>query len=113
VLAEPGPQGWGGINVRPSALIYLAPVWSLLFDEGATRADSYDEQCMLAVSTDCRTWRRLTPSHAPWVRSAHGTGSVRYVDALLVGGSVHYFYEYTRADQAHELRHAAVELGPA
>jgi hypothetical protein len=35
------------------------------------------------------------------------------VDALLVGGTVHYFYEYTRADRAHELRHAAVSLGPA
>jgi len=111
VLAEAGPQGWGGINVRPSALVYLAPVWSLLFDEGTTRADSYDEQCMLAVSTDCRTWRRLTPSHAPWVRSTHGTGSVRYVDAVLAGERVHYFYEYTRADRAHELRHAAVALG--
>jgi hypothetical protein len=65
------------------------------------------------VSTDFRTWRRLTSAHRPWVRSSHGTGSVRYVDALVVGGTVHYFYEYARADGAHELRHAAVSLAPA
>jgi hypothetical protein len=112
ILAEPGPEGWGGINVRPAALVYLPPVWSLLFDAGQTRADGYDEHTMLAVSTDFRTWRRLTPAHAPWVRSSHATGSVRYVDALVVGATVHYFYEYARADLAHDLRHAAVPLAP-
>jgi hypothetical protein len=65
---------------------------------------------MLAVSTDLRAWRRLTPSHRPWVRSSHATGSVRYVDVVLVGDMAHYFYEYARADRAHELRHAAVRL---
>jgi hypothetical protein len=110
IVAEPGARGWGGINVRPSALVYLPPVWSLLFDEGASRADSYDERAMLAVSTDLHSWRRLTPAHAPWARSSHATGSVRYVDAVLVGDSVHYFYEYARADRAHELRHAQVAL---
>jgi hypothetical protein len=34
------------------------------------------------------------------------------VIALVVSSSVHYFYEYARADQAHELRHAAVPLPP-
>lgn len=113
VLAEPGPGGWGGINVRPAALVYLAPVWSLLFDAGTTRADAYDEHTMLAVSTDLRSWRRLSPAHAPWVRSSHASGSVRYVDALVVGSTVHYFYECARADRAHELRHAAAPLPPA
>lgn len=110
VIAEAGPHGWGGINVRPSALVYLAPTWTLLFDAGTTRSDSYDEQTMLAVSTDLHTWRRLTPSHAPWVRSSHASGSVRYVDVVLVGDEVHYFYEYAREDRAHELRHAAVSI---
>lgn len=110
VVAEPGTHGWGGINVRPSAVVWVPPVWTMLFDEGTTRADSYDEQCMLAVSPDLQTWRRLTPSHRPWVHSSHATGSVRYVDVVIAGDTVHYFYEYARADFAHELRHAAVRL---
>ena len=85
VLAEPGPGGWGGINVRPSAVAYHQGCWSLLFDEGAGRANSYDEQCMLATSTDLVSWRRLTPAHRPWVRSSHASGSVRYVDVVLRG----------------------------
>jgi hypothetical protein len=111
VIAEPGPEGWGGINVRPSALVYLAPSWTLLFDAGVTRADSYDEQTMLAVSDDLTSWRRLTPAHAPWARSSHASGSVRYVDVAIAGDRAHYFYEYARADRAHELRHASVALG--
>jgi hypothetical protein len=111
VVAEPGPQGWGGINARPAAVVYLDGCWSMLFDEGAGRADSYDEQTMLAVSTDFKEWRRVTPAHRPWVRSAHGSGSVRYVDVVLREGTAHYFYEYSRADRAHELRHASVPLG--
>jgi hypothetical protein len=110
VVAEPGPEGWGGINVRPSALVYLAPAWTLVFDAGATRADSYDEQAMLAVSHDLVSWRRLSPAHSPWVQSSHASGSVRYIDAVLADDTVHYFYEYARADRAHELRHAAVRL---
>ena len=109
-MAEPGRHGWGGINVRPSAVVWIPPVWTMLFDEGTARADSYDEQCMLAVSADFHAWRRLTPSHRPWVRSAHATHSVRYVDVVLAGDTAHYFYEYARADLAHELRHAAVRL---
>jgi hypothetical protein len=110
IVAEPGPEGWGGINVRPSAFVYLAPTWAMLFDAGATRAASYDEQTMLAVSNDLVTWRRLTPGHAPWVNSSRASGSVRYVDAVLHGDTVHYFYEYAREDRAHDLRHIAVPL---
>ncbi len=110
VVAEAGPEGWGGINVRPSAVVYLAPCWTMLFDAGTTRADSYDEQTMLAVSSDLRAWRPLTPAHTPWVRSSYGSGSIRYVDVLFVGNSVHYFYEYARRDRAHELRHATVSV---
>jgi hypothetical protein len=36
---------------------------------------------------------------------------VRYVDVVLREGTAHYFYEYSRADRAHELRHASVPLG--
>ena len=110
VIAEPGPQGWGGVNVRPAAFVYVAPTWTMLFDAGVTRAESYDEQTMLAVSSDLVSWRRLTPGHAPWVRSSHASGSVRYVDVVLRGATVHYFYEYAREDRAHDLRHIAVPL---
>jgi hypothetical protein len=33
------------------------------------------------------------------------------VDVVIVEETAHYFYEYARADRAHELRHAAVPLG--
>jgi len=82
----------------------------MLFDEGFGRADSYDEQTMLAVSTDFKEWRRVTPSHRPCVRSAYGSGSIRYVDVVLRDGRAHYFHEYARDDTAQELRHASVPI---
>ncbi|WP_171074138.1 hypothetical protein [Nonomuraea basaltis] len=36
--------------------------------------------------------------------SPHGSGSVRYLDALILDGHWWFYYEMTRADGAHELR---------
>lgn len=108
IVLEPGTP-FDALNARPSSLVYVPPVWNLLYDGTPTRADVYDEFCGLAVSSDLTSFRRLTPQ-TPWVRSRHSTGSVRYVDVVVRGETVHYFYEYARADRAHELRHSAVPL---
>ena len=48
--------------------------------------------------------------HPAAARFSHASGSARYVDVVIAGRTVHYFYEYARANRAHELRHAAVPL---
>lgn len=106
ILLEPETP-FDALNIRPSALVYLPPVWSLLYDGSPSRADAYDEFCGLAISDDLVKFRRLTPTF-PWVRSGQASGSVRYVDVVPVGDTIHYFYEYARGDRAHELRHSAV-----
>ena len=45
------------------------------------------------------------------MRSPHGRGTLRYVEALRVGNTLPYFYEMGRSDLAHELRMIAVPLG--
>jgi hypothetical protein len=35
---------------------------------------------------------------------------LRYLDAIVVGGVIHYYYEYARADGSHELRLNRVEV---
>lgn len=40
----------------------------------------------------------------PWLTSPHGSHSLRYVDVAPVEGELWIYYEYARADGAHELR---------
>jgi hypothetical protein len=84
-------------------------VWVGFYDGATHRADSYDEFCGVSTSFDLENWR-CSESPQPWVTSPHGSKSIRYLSALLVGDEMHYFYEYTRPDRSHELRHSVVPL---
>jgi hypothetical protein len=63
-----------------------------------------------------RRWECLTES-APLLTSPHGSGSLRYIDAQLTGGpgkvkpgTLSVFYEFARADCAHDLRLTTVSV---
>ncbi len=109
IVMEPRRQGWDAFNVRMTSVLYLPPVWLGFYDGATHRADSYDEFCGLAVSQDLVNFRTRSVD-GPWVKSAHASGSIRYLDALRVDNKLHYFYEYARADKAHELRHSMIAL---
>lgn len=34
----------------------------------------------------------------------HGSGSLRYLDAVVRDDAIYYYYEYARPDGSHELR---------
>jgi hypothetical protein len=103
------PNAVDTMNVRASSVVYVAPLWYLIYDGGPTRADSYDEFTRLAAGFDPLHFSPVS-GRVPWVASSHASGSIRYVDAIRVEGTIHYYYEYARADRAHELRHVAVAL---
>lgn len=109
IVMAPTRQGWDGFNVRITSVCRLDAVWVAFYDGATNRADSYDEFCGLATSHDLVDFHRLTV-RGPWVTSPHGSRSIRYLEALVVGDSIHYFYEYTRPDRSHELRHNVVPL---
>lgn len=109
IVMRPRQQGWDGFNVRITSVCWLSPVWLAFYDGGGHRADSYDEFCGLAVSHDLVNFRSVSVE-APWVRSPHASGSIRYLDALPICDTMHYFYEYARPDRAHELRHSTAPL---
>lgn len=110
IVMSPRQQGWDAFNVRITSVCYLPPGWLAFYDGATHRADSYDEFCGLATSQDLVNFRPVSP-HTPWVSSPHASHSIRYLDALVVEDTMHYFYEYTRPDKSHELRHSAVPLG--
>jgi len=109
VFAPEGGGRWDGFARRFTSILYSPPVFYGFYDGAAGRADSYDEFCGLARSLDLIHWTPLCLD-GPWARSSHASGSVRYLEALRVGSTIHYYYEYARSDRAHELRHFAAAL---
>jgi len=108
IVFGPGP-GWDSFQRRISSLVYLPPVWVAFYDGARHRADGYDEFCGLAVTHDLVNFTQVSTG-GPWVQSPHASGCIRYLDAIVRGNEIHYFYEYARPDRGHELRHNCVPL---
>lgn len=77
--------------------------WLAFYDGSASEAENYEERCALAVSTNLRDWRSVSPS-GPFVTSPFASGSARYFDAKFANGQWHLFYEFARKDGAHDMR---------
>ena len=97
-------SGWDCYQARLNSMAPLpGGAWIGFYDGSAGAEENYEERCGLAISHDLRHWHRLTPG-GPWVVSPHSTGSLRYQDVVPVGDELWLYYEYARADGAHELR---------
>ena len=101
----PSPSGWDKFTARLSTAVRDGDGWIGLYDGSASLAENYEERCGLARSRDLRQWERLSVN-SPAIGTASGPGGVRYVEINEAGD---IFYEYTRADGAHELRLARIE----
>ncbi len=99
----PSESGWDCHAARLGSLLYRPPLFIGFYDGGPTHLENYEEKTGLAVSSDLKTWHRVSVDQAA-MTSPHGTGSLRYMDPLERPGETRYYYEYARADGAHELR---------
>lgn len=97
-------SGWDRYQARLNSVAPLpGGAWVGFYDGSAGANENYEERCGLVISHDLRHWDRLT-ADGPWVVAPHGTGSLRYLDAVPVGDELWLYFEYARADGAHELR---------
>jgi len=101
-ILSPG-DGWDGYAARISSVLRRPPLFVAFYDGGATVAENYEEKTGLAITWDLRRYVRLTRD-APALTSPHGSGSLRYLDAVEAPGGAHLYYEYARPDGSHELR---------
>jgi hypothetical protein len=112
-ILDPGaPLAWDGYQARLNSLLPLAGFWLGFYDGAESARENYEEHCGLATSIDLHHWIKLTPKQ-PAVLAPHGTGSVRYVEAVRQDDSMHCYYEYARPDGAHELRRLIFQVHPA
>ncbi|ROO84325.1 hypothetical protein EDD29_1845 [Actinocorallia herbida] len=102
VVFEPG-DGWDGWAARINSVVETSSGFIGFYDGESHYSRNYEEKTGLAFSPDLLHWERLTVD-GPAVVTPHGSGSVRYVDAIADGEGLRLYYEVSRADGAHELR---------
>ncbi|MGH2500220.1 MAG: hypothetical protein ACRDF0_09055 [Candidatus Limnocylindria bacterium] len=107
IVLAPPPYGWDAYETRLTTVLRRDGGYLGIYDGIARVEDNYEERAGLATSTDLRSWRRLTLD-GPALRSPHGTGSLRYVDAVEAGDATFCYYECARPDGAHDLRLSVV-----
>jgi hypothetical protein len=110
VVLSPPASGWDKYCRRLNSVAAFATGthgrrrYLGFYDGSASHHENYEERCALAASTNLRYWD-IRSSDAPAFTSPHASGSIRYVDAKPGGdGRWYLFYEYARADGAHDLR---------
>jgi hypothetical protein len=103
IVFTPAGQGWDRYCRRINSIVPQQGRFFAFYDGSASHAENYEEKTGMAVSSDLRQWQSLTPA-GPRFTSAHVTGSLRYMDAQITGGQALLFYEFARADGAHDLR---------
>jgi hypothetical protein len=109
VVLAPGKSGWDRYCRRLNSVLPGSGKFYGFYDGSAGHEENYEERTGWAVSSDLRSWQPQTPD-GPLVTSPHCSGSLRYVDAQIRGEQVGLFYEFARADGAHDLRLALVPL---
>lgn len=105
----PRSEGWDSYAARIGTLLWTPPVFTAFYDGSASVAENYEERTGLALTFDLRHYERVTTG-GPRLTSPYASGSLRYLDALVVKGVIHYYYEYARPDGSHELRLNRVSL---
>ncbi|MGI8965626.1 MAG: hypothetical protein ACR2H1_06000 [Limisphaerales bacterium] len=103
VIFEPEKTGWDCYCRRINSFVRINEKYFAFYDGSASHLENYEEKTGVAVSMALRNWRTLTPER-PVFTSPHASNSLRYIDAQIVNEQVYIFYEFARADGAHDLR---------
>jgi len=97
----PSAKGWDKATARLTTAFRSGDGWLGLYDGASDISENYEERCGMARSGDLRTWERI--GSWPAIGAAGGPGTVRYVESVVFGERLLFFFERTRADGAHEL----------
>lgn len=107
-IFEPSESGWDTYAARINTVYRHDGAFAGLYDGSKSVAENYEERCGLAMSSDLRSWNRVS-TDGPAAGPNGGPGSVRYAEAVQGSDWVRFYYEYTRPDGSHELRTVRVD----
>ena len=109
MVFAPSPTGWDSYCRRINSIVWHDGQYVAFYDGSASHLENYEEKTGIAVSRDLRSWTTLT-ADGPALTSRHASGSLRYLDAIAIDEDVWAFYEIARADGAHDLRMARLDM---
>jgi hypothetical protein len=109
VVFAPSTSGWDAYCRRINSFIQHEGRYFGFYDGSASHLGNYEEKTGLAISNDLRSWETLT-ARGPALTSPHASGSLRYLEAVATDDGVRAFFEFARADGAHDLRVARMEI---
>jgi hypothetical protein len=109
IVFAPSIAGWDAYCRRINSIVRHQGQYIAFYDGSASHAENYEEKTGLAASSDLREWNTLTAG-GPALTSPHASGSLRYLDAIATDDGAWAFYEFARADGAHDLRVARMDV---
>lgn len=109
VVFLPDEEGWDKYCRRINSVVPFEGRYYAFYDGSASHAENYEERCGLAISPDLKQWTTMT-ADAPLFTSPNASGSLRYLDAQIINNKANLFYEFARADGAHDLRLAQTDI---
>jgi len=102
-VLSPREGAWDAYAARLGCLVPTKNGWLGYYDGSASVAGNYEERTGLVQTWDMRNYYRLSHD-GPLLVSPHGSGSLRYLEAIVFDDQIWFYYEYARADGSHELR---------
>jgi len=102
-IISPSGQGWDSDTTRTTCLLWNSNYCIMFYDGKSSVEENYEEKCGYAISFDYAHWRRVTKKR-PVLISPWGSGSLRYLDVIVVDQHTYFYYEICRPDGSHELR---------
>lgn len=103
LIMQPGKTGWDQYCRRLNSVIHLNDGYVGFYDGNASHHENYEEKTGVAESRDLNSWKSLSTTK-PFLTSPHATGSLRYLNAIIVADEIYTYYEFARADGSHDLR---------
>jgi len=103
-----GNTGWDQYQSRLTTIIPFNNGYTAFWDGSVGVEQNYEEKAATGITYDLKTFAKV--SFDGPVLETYKQKSVRYIDALIYENAIWYYYEYTREDEAHELRLAKVHL---
>lgn len=100
---------WDAYAARVSAVATLAGLRLAFYDGSARVEQNYEEQTGVALMVAPTELRRLSVGD-PWLVSANGSGSLRYMSTVRTPEGFEFYYEWARKDGSHETRRSALDL---
>ena len=92
-ILAPRAGAWDAYAARLGCVVPTANGWQGFYDGSSDVSGNYEERTGLVQSWDLHTFYRLTHD-GPRMVSPHGSGSLRYLDAVLFDDEIWFYYEY-------------------